>query len=129
MSLNQVSVSGNLGADAELRSTKGGTPVLTFALAVNERVKQADGTWGDRASWIDCVLFGARAQALADWLRKGSKVAVQGRLRTSTWERDGVSHKRTEVVVEEVDLMTVRRDKQQGAAQDAPGVYDEDVPF
>ena len=129
MSLNQVSVSGNLGADAELRSTKGGTPVLTFALAVNERVKQADGTWGDRASWIDCVLFGARAQALADWLRKGSKVAVQGRLRTSTWERDGVSHKRTEVVVEEVDLMTVRRDKQQGAAQEAPGVYDADIPF
>ena len=129
MSLNQVSVSGNLGADAELRSTKGGTPVLTFALAVNERVKQADGTWGDRASWIDCVLFGARAQALADWLRKGSKVAVQGRLRTSTWERDGVSHKRTEVVVEEVDLMTVRRDKQQSAEQDAPGVYDADIPF
>lgn len=129
MSLNQVSVSGNLGADAELRSTKGGTPVLTFALAVNERVKQADGTWGDRASWIDCVLFGARAQALADWLRKGSKVAVQGRLRTSTWERDGVSHKRTEVVVEEVDLMTIRRDKQQGAAQEAPGVYDADIPF
>lgn len=129
MSLNQVSVSGNLGADAELRSTKGGTPVLTFALAVNERVRQADGTWGDRASWIDCVLFGTRAQALADWLRKGSKVAVQGRLRTSTWERDGVSHKRTEVVVEEVDLMTVRRDKQQGAAQDAPGVYDADIPF
>lgn len=129
MSLNQVSVSGNLGADAELRSTRGGTPVLTFALAVNERVKQADGTWGDKASWIDCVLFGMRAQALADWLRKGSKVAVQGRLRTSTWERDGVSHKRTEVVVEEVDLMTVRRDKQQGAAQDAPGVYDADIPF
>lgn len=129
MSLNQVSVSGNLGADAELRSTRGGTPVLTFALAVNERVKQADGTWGDRASWIDCVLFGTRAQALADWLRKGNKGAVQGRLRTSTWERDGVSHKRTEVVVEEVDLMTVRRDKQQGAAQDAPGVYEEDVPF
>lgn len=129
MSLNQVSVSGNLGADAELRSTRGGTPVLTFALAVNERVKQADGTWGDRTSWIDCVLFGTRAQALADWLRKGNKVAVQGRLRTSTWERDGVSHKRTEVVVEEVDLMTVRRDKQQGAAQDAPGVYEEDVPF
>lgn len=129
MSLNQVSVSGNLGADAELRSTKGGTPVLTFALAVNERVRQADGTWGDRASWIDCVLFGARAQALADWLRKGSKVAVQGRLRTSTWERDGVSHKRTEVVVEEVDLMTVRRDKQQGAAQEASGVYDADIPF
>ena len=129
MSLNQVSVSGNLGADAELRSTRGGTPVLTFALAVNERVKQADGTWGDRASWIDCVLFGARAQALADWLRKGNKVAVQGRLRTSTWERDGVSYKRTEVVVEEVDLMTVKRDRQQGTAQNAPGVYDEDVPF
>ena len=129
MSLNQVSVSGNLGADAELRSTRGSTPVLTFALAVNERVKQADGTWGDRASCIDCVLFGTRAQALADWLRKGNKVAVQGRLRTSTWERDGVSHKRTEVVVEEVDLMTVRRDKQQGAAQDAPGVYDADIPF
>lgn len=129
MSINQVSMSGNLGADAELRSTRGGTPVLTFALAVNERVKQADGTWGDRASWIDCVLFGARAQALADWLRKGNKVVVQGRLRTSTWERDGVSHKRTEVVVEEVDLMTVKRDRQQGTAQNAPGVYDEDVPF
>lgn len=62
MSLNNVTLSGNLGADAELRMTKGGTPVLTFSLAVNDRVPQGDGTWSDYTNWFDCTLFGKRAE-------------------------------------------------------------------
>ena len=69
MSLNKITLSGNLGADAELRYTKSGNPVVSFSLAVNERTPNGDGTWGEYTNWPDCVMFGKRAEALAPWLR------------------------------------------------------------
>lgn len=111
MSLNHVSISGNLGSDSELRATRAGTKVLTFSLAVNERVKQQDGEWADRTNWIDCVLFGRRAEALAPWLKKGDRAAVHGKLRASTYERGGRQVKRVEVVADDIELMNYRRDR------------------
>ena len=60
MSLNKITLSGNLGADAELRYTKSGNPVVSFSLAVNERTPNGDGTWGEYINWPDCVMFGKR---------------------------------------------------------------------
>lgn len=105
MSLNVVALSGNLGRDAELKAGRGGTAVLTFPLAVNKRVRQADGSWGDHCNWVDCVVFGRRAEGLARWLRRGSKVAVLGELHYSSWEHDGARRSKLEVHVEEVELM------------------------
>lgn len=79
MSLNKITLSGNLGADAELRYTKSGNPVVSFSLAVNERTPNGDGTWGEYTNWPDCVMFGKRAEALAPWLRKGTKISLIGR--------------------------------------------------
>ena len=62
MSLNKITLSGNLGADAELRYTKSGNPVVSFSLAVNERTPNGDGTWGEYTNWPDCVMFGKRAE-------------------------------------------------------------------
>lgn len=131
MSLNKVTASGNLGADSVLRATRSGTPVLTFSVAVTERVQQADGTWGDYTNWIECVMFGKRAEAVAPWLTKGAKVAVLGRLHTSTYETDGRKAKKWEVRVDDIELMQYRRDKQQAPASSlAPAaVYDEEIPF
>ena len=56
MSLNKITLSGNLGADAELRYTKSGNPVVSFSLAVNERTPNGDGTWGEYTNWPDCVM-------------------------------------------------------------------------
>lgn len=138
MSINKVMLSGNLGADAELRYTRGGKPVALFSLAVNERVPAGDGTWGEHTSWIDCVMFGKRAEALSTWLRKGTKISLTGHLRTSTYLRDDQTVKRWEVRVDDVELMQYRRGQQapaQGMAPEAqaqapaPDQYDEDVPF
>ena len=107
MSINTCALSGNLAANAELRATKSGTPVLSATVAVNERARQEDGTYADRPNYIDLVLFGRRANALAQYLMKGTYVTVQGHLRQSSYEgRNGVRRSKVEVVVEEIDWRT-----------------------
>ena len=106
MSLNKITLSGNLGADAELRYTKSGNPVVSFSLAVNERTPNGDGTWGEYTNWPDCVMFGKRAEALAPWLRKGTKISLIGRIHTRSYQNDGQSIKRWEVRVDDCLLYT-----------------------
>lgn len=122
MSINRVTISGNLTRDADLRQTQGGTSVLSIPVAVNDRRRNPQtNEWEDHANFVDCVLFGRRAEALAPKLLKGTKVAIEGKLRYSSWERDGQRRSKLEVMVDEVELMSPK-------GQQAP-VYDEDVPF
>ena len=156
MSINKVMATGNLTRDPELRATPAGTQVLHFGIAVNDRAKnQQTGKWEDRPNFVDCVIFGARAEAMARILAKGMKVAVEGRLRYSAWQdKEGNRRSKLEVVVDEIDLMSARAAQHaQGAAPaQAPAyaasapqgrpqparavqtpppadVYDEDIPF
>lgn len=139
MSINRVCISGNLTRDPELRSTAGGTSVMGFGVAVNERRKNSrTGEWEDYPNFVDCTLFGKRAEALEQYLSKGTKVAVEGRLRYSSWEKDGQKRSKLGVIVEEVELMSRRDGEQyqsyaQQGYQQAPQVqeacYDEDIPF
>ena len=104
MSVNRVAISGNLTRDPELRSTQSGMHILNFGIAVNDRRRNnATGEWEDYANFIDCVLFGNRAEWLARDLHKGKKVFVEGKLRYSSWERDGQRRSKIEVVADEVD--------------------------
>ncbi len=114
MSINKVVISGNLTRDAELRSTQSGLSVLNFGIAVNDRVKnQQTGEWTDRPNFVECVLFGRRADSLANILHKGSKVAIEGKLRYSSWENDqGQKRSKLEVLVDEVELMSQRNGAQ-----------------
>ncbi len=139
MSINRVCISGNLTRDPELRSTAGGTSVMGFGVAVNERRKNNQtGEWEDYPNFVDCTLFGKRAESLEQYLSKGAKVAIEGRLRYSSWEKDGQKRSKLGVIVEEIELMS-RRDGEQHQAyaqqgyQQAPQVqeacYDEDIPF
>lgn len=106
MSINRVVISGNLTRDPDLRSTAGGMPVLGFSVAVNDRRKnQQTGEWEDFPNFIGCTVFGKRAESLSRHLSKGSKVAVEGKLRWSQWERDGERRSKIEVIVDEVELM------------------------
>jgi len=91
MSINKCIISGNLTRDAELRQTQSGMQVLGFGVAVNDRVKnQQTGEWEDHPNFVDCVVFGSRAEPLSRFLSKGSKVAIEGKLRYSSWEtKDG----------------------------------------
>lgn len=105
MSINVVSISGNLTRDADLKVTQSGTPVLSGSVAVNERVKQGD-QWVDKPNFIDWVLFGPRAEKIAGYLTKGTKVAITGRLSYSSWTDKQTNQKRgkLEVVVTEIEF-------------------------
>lgn len=135
MSLNQVTLSGNLGKDSELRMTATGTAVLTFSIAVNERRRQQDGTYQDKTSWFDCVMFGAMAQGIEPYLRRGTKLSLTGHLNQNKYEKDGRTYSRVEIIVDEVELMSTRRETQQPEGTPAPApvqaasIYDDDIPF
>lgn len=158
MSINRVVISGNLTRDPDLRSTASGMPVLGFGVAVNDRRKnQQTGEWEDYPNFIDCTMFGARAQSVSRFLSKGSKVAIEGKLRWSQWERDGQKRSKVEVIVDEIEFMS-RQQGQLGSEpvyaatapaqpmqpvqpmqqqfggmpapqQAAPSIYDDDVQF
>ena len=136
MSINRVLISGNLTRDPETRRTAGGTAVLSFGVAVNDRAKnQQTGEWEDRPNFVDCVMFGTRAEAVGRYLSKGSKVAIEGKLRWSQWQaQDGSKRSKIEVIVDEIEFMSRREDGAQAAAPQpaaapVPDVYDEDIPF
>ena len=118
MSINRVIISGNLTRDPELRATTGGTQVLSFGVAVNDRRRNAQtGEWEDYPNFVDCTMFGARAEAVSRFLSKGSKVAIEGKLRYSSWERDGQRRSKLEVIVDEIEFMTPRNS--QGGGQES----------
>lgn len=147
MSINRVVISGNITRDPELRSTQGGMEILALGVAVNDRRKnQQTGEWEDVPNFIDCVMFGNRAKSVSRFLSKGSKVAIEGKLRWSQWERDGQKRSKIEVIVDEIEFITSRGDGQHAVApQTAPAphpykppiaapvvdasVYDDDITF
>lgn len=159
MSINRVNISGNLTRDPELRATASGTQVLSFGVAVNDRRRNPQtGEWEDYPNFVDCTMFGTRAEAVSRYLSKGSKVAIEGKLRYSSWERDGQRRSKLEVIVDEIEFMSRGQQGEAGgyvpapsygqqggyapapAPQQAPApmaapvppavdVYDEDIPF
>ena len=136
MSINRVVISGNLTRDPELRRTAGGMAVLSFGVAVNDRRKDPKtGEWGDYANFVDCTMFGNRAESVSNYLSKGTKVAVEGKLRYSSWERDGQKRSKLEVIADELEFMSRsssggnQGDGGQQAQYVEAEVYDEDIPF
>lgn len=152
MSINRVVISGNITRDPELRSTQGGMEILALGVAVNDRRKnQQTGEWEDVPNWIDCVMFGNRAKSVSRFLSKGSKVAIEGKLRWSQWERDGQKRSKIEVVVDEIEFMSRQQGQlgsepvyaapatapqpqqqqqdYQSVYQQQPSIYDDNIPF
>lgn len=125
MSINRVNISGNLTRDSELRAANNGTAILNFSVAVNDRRKNASGEWEDVPNYVDCVVFGTRATALHRMLKKGTKVAIEGKLRWSSWEKDGQRRSKLEVIVDELELMNASKAKQAEPAD----THDDDLPF
>ena len=158
MSINRVVISGNITRDPELRRTQSGMAILSLGIAVNDRRRNSQtGEWEDYTNFIDCTMFGSRAESLSNILVKGMKVAIDGKLRYSQWERDGQRRSKIEVVIDEIDLMTARGGRSNNskgnnnadnntnqqdvtpaedyqaapapAIDDSSSVYDDDIPF
>jgi len=141
MSINRVCISGNLTRDPEARQLPNGTAVLQMRMAVNDRRKNPQsGEWEDVPNYFDVVLFGKRAESLARYLSKGSKLFVEGKLRWHEWEDKTTGDKRSkvEIIADDIEFASARGEGGgSGAgsyappAQSAPQVDigTEDIPF
>jgi single-strand DNA-binding protein len=134
---------GNLTSDPELRYTQNGTPVVNFSLAVNQRIKDPDGTWRDgETSFFKVNVWRDQAENVAESLAKGHRAVVLGRLRTRTWETpEGDKRTSTEIDADEVapslkwatatpERATRTRNAERGAERSGErGEFNDPAPF
>jgi single-strand DNA-binding protein len=125
VNINSVTISGNLTRDAEIRYTKSQTPVITFGVAVNSRVK-VNNEWTDYANFFDCVFYGSYAEKCAESLKKGAKVVISGSLRWSQWQSGEQTRSKVEINVSSIDFFGQKSKTQPDVLV---GVYDDDLPF
>jgi single-strand DNA-binding protein len=155
-SVNKVILVGNLGKDPEVKFTPNGVPVAKFSLATNERFKDKAGEWQERTEWHNIVAWQRLAEIVGEYVKKGSKIYIEGRLQTSSWEdkQSGEKKYRTEIIASDLVLLGGRgeggRDFEGGASrgasasatfdqrpthtEEAPAphpaeITDEDIPF
>ncbi len=117
-SLNKVMLIGNLGADPEIRYTANGTAVANLRVATAENRKNKEGEWEERTEWHRVVLYSRQAEIAKDYLRKGSKVYIEGRIETRSWEdQSGQKHYSTEIIANDMFFLDT---KSPGGGQDQP---------
>src|SRR5260370_879826 len=111
-SVNKVILLGNVGKDPEIRSTGGGTMVASFGLATTERSKDPQGNWQDKTEWHNIVAYGRLAEILRDYVKKGHKLFIEGRLTTRSWDdkESGQKKYRTEIIVNDLSLLSGREE-------------------
>lgn len=104
-SVNQVFLMGNLTRDPELRQTPNGQSVTSFSLALNRAYKNQSGEWQEATDYIDCVAWAQLGERVAQYLSKGRRCLVQGRLQYRTWEQDGQKRSKVEVIANDVTFL------------------------
>lgn len=145
-SLNKWMGIGNLGKDPEVRYTASGTAVASVSIATSSSYKDRDGNWQDKTEWVNLVFWSRLAEIASEYLHKGSKVYVEGRLETQSWE-DKDSKKRmyrTQIVVQDLVMLDKREDggndrhqesesrsrrSEARPASDQDPITDDDIPF
>ena len=148
--VNKVFLLGRLGKDPEIRTTAGGMTVASFTVATSDRVKGQDGQWTDKTEWHNLVAFQRTAEIIRDYVKKGSKLYVEGKIQTRSWDdkESGAKRYRTEIIVNDLSLLSGRDEGSGGysrssstagfdlrtpAAKDdysqQAEISDEDIPF
>ena len=143
-SVNKVILVGNVGKDPEVKYTATGTPVAKFSLATNEKYKDRSDEWQERTEWHNIVAWQRLAEIVGDYVKKGAKLYIEGKLQTSSWEdrESGTKKYRTEIVARDLVLLGSQetvgdRDDQpnrngnqhQHAYASSAEITDEDIPF
>jgi len=140
-SVNKVILVGNVGQDPEVKYTASGVPVAKLSLATNERFNDKNDAWQGRTEWHSVVAWQRLAETVGEYVRKGSKLYIEGKLQTSTWEekQSGERKYRTEIVARDIVLLGSRDSGEEGRPE-TPGeesntepavsaVADSDIPF
>jgi single-strand DNA-binding protein len=138
-SVNKMILVGNVGQDPEVKYTASGVPVAKVSIATNERFKDKDDQWQDRTEWHSVVAWQRLAEIVGEYVRKGSKLYVEGKLQTSTWEdkQNGQTKYRTEIIAREIVLLGSRDNgheerKEMPTEESSPAPVStdtEDIPF
>ena len=149
-SVNKVILIGNLGKDPEIKYTPSGTAVAKFSLATNERYKDKSGNWQDRTEWHNIVAWQRLAEIVGEYVKKGSKLYIEGRLQTSSWDdkESGQKRYKTEIIANDLVLLSGRGEEGEGRSRGAAAsgdhhdqrtpegdhsqvaqITDEDIPF
>ena len=140
-SVNKVLLIGNLGKDPEVKTIPTGTAVCKLNLATEERFKGKDGQWQSKTEWHNVVLWARLAELAGEYLKKGSKVYIEGRLQTRSWDdkQSGQRKYITEVVADEMVLLSsggshqasapAEEEAPQPVAAGAAPIDDEELPF
>ena len=129
--LNKVMLIGRLGQDPEVRYTQSGTAVCSISMATTDSVKRGD-QWEDETDWHNLVFWGRLAEIVGEYLGKGSKLFVEGKQKTRSWEdRDGNKRYTTEVIVRDMIMLDTRQAGNGGGgnAEGPPPAGEDDVPF
>ena len=136
-SLNKVQLIGNIGKDAELKYTPSSVAVASFSVATSEQWKDDAGNKQEKTEWHNIVAWRKLAEICGEYVKKGGKIYVEGKLSTRTYEKDGVKQYRTEIVADNIILLSGEaKPKQEESVQpkkDAPKsgkpTKDDDLPF
>ena len=116
--INKAFLLGHVGKDPEVRSTNGGSIVASFSLATADRHKDGQGNLHDKTEWHSLVAFNRTAEIVRDYVKKGSKLYIEGKITTNSWDdkETGVKKYRTEILVNELVLLTGREEGSGGGA-------------
>jgi single-strand DNA-binding protein len=109
-SVNKVILLGNVGKDPEIRATPSGMTIANFSIATTDRIKGQDGQFTDKTEWHNLVAFQRTAEIVRDYVKKGNKLYVEGRLQTSSWDdkTSGQKKYKTEIIVSDLSLLSGR---------------------
>ncbi|HEY5268489.1 MAG TPA: single-stranded DNA-binding protein [Candidatus Saccharimonadales bacterium] len=129
-SINQVVLMGNLTRDPDLRQTPTGQNVCSFSLALNRSYKDQAGEWKDATDFVDIVAWGPLGERVAQYLSKGRRCFVQGRLQSRSWEQDGQKRNKLEVLANDVTFLDSRGSATESddSATETPEVSTEKKP-
>jgi single-strand DNA-binding protein len=122
-SVNKVILVGNVGQDPEVKYTASGVPVAKVSIATNERFTDKNDQWQDRTEWHSVVAWQRLAEMVGEYVRKGSKLYIEGKLQTSSWEdkQSGERKYRTEIVARDIVLLGSRDNGQEGREEMSSG--------
>jgi single-strand DNA-binding protein len=148
--VNKSILLGNVGKDPEIRSTNGGTLIASFSLATPDRVKDGQGNWQDKTEWHNIVTFNRTAEIVRDYVKKGDRLYLEGKIQTRSWDDkdSGQKRYRTEILAFDLTLLGARSEQNgngngysrpnasyatAGKAQQDEytdqGITDDDIPF
>lgn len=134
-SVNKVILLGNAGKDPEIRSTGSGTLVASFTVATSDRAKNASGEWVDRTEWHNLVAYARTAEIVRDYVRKGSKLYIEGKIQARSWDdkNSGEKKYRTEIIVNELALLSGKDPENRASSvrQETAQIEDDEdsIPF